>query len=75
MKVQGLTERLNSTVRELKTLKSSVDHMAKNPTKAQADELKNLWMVINSTGDKTSELSSKVIYLIFIKTIPGIVIN
>lgn len=61
--MQGLTERLKGTVKELTSLKSDFDQMGKNSTKVQVTALQNLWMAINSTADKASELTSKVTYL------------
>ena len=48
-KVQYLTDRLESSQLELKTLKSLFD-----------GQLKDLWMVVNVTSKKTSNLANKV---------------
>ena len=65
-KVQDLTERLETTQRELKTLKTQFDgQMAANSTlRVQENDLKYVWMAINSTAEKTSNLSSKVMWLL-----------
>ena len=65
-KVQDLTERLETTQRELKILKTQLDgQMAANSTlRVQENDLKYVWMTINSTAEKTSNLSNKVTWLV-----------
>ena len=60
-KVQNLTERLESTHREITSLKSQIDgQMRNNASTALGNELENLRMLINSTAETTSYLIVKV---------------
>ena len=66
--MQDLTECLETTQRELKTLKIQLDgQMAANSTlRFQDNDLKYVWMAIklNSSAEKTSNLSNKVTWLV-----------
>ena len=65
-KVQDLTESLETTQSELNTLKTRSDgQMAANSTlRVQGNDLKCVWMAINSTAEKTSNLSKKVTWFL-----------
>lgn len=65
-KIQDLTERLETTQRELKTLKTQFDgqEAANSTFCVRENDLKYLWMAVNSTAEKTSNLSSKVTWLL-----------
>ena len=60
MRVQDHTERLETTQRELKTLKTQLDgQMAANATLlVQKNDLKNVWKEINSTAEKIRNTST-----------------
>ena len=64
--MQDLTESLETTQRDLKSLKTQLDGQlaAKSTRYVQENDLKYVWMAINSTAEKTSNLSSKVTWFV-----------
>ena len=68
-KVEDLTGHLETTQRELRTFtKTQLDgQLAANSTRhVQENDLKFVWMAINSTAEKISNLSSKVLMWLLI---------
>ena len=65
-KIKNLTDRLESTQHELQSLEGKfASQMAAlwittNSSTVQLNRLKNVWITVNTTAEKTSNLTSKV---------------